>query len=86
MKDLRLGFRTKMPDLSGAPRQEFDWSESMYSKTEEPTPKAAPKPLGNPVVTVSYVDANLMHDVLTGKSVTGILHFINKTPFDWYSK
>jgi hypothetical protein len=27
-----------------------------------------------------------MHDVLTGKSVTGILHFINKTPFDHYSK
>jgi hypothetical protein len=27
-----------------------------------------------------------MHDVTTGKSVTGILHLINKTPLDWYSK
>ena len=27
-----------------------------------------------------------MHDVTTGKSVTGILHLINKTPIDWYSK
>ena len=27
-----------------------------------------------------------MHDIATGKSVTGILHVINKTPFDWYSK
>jgi len=23
---------------------------------------------------------------LTGRSVTGILHFLNKTPIDWYSK
>ena len=82
MRNLRLAFRTDMPDLSGAPRREFDWSESVYGKTDEPIPKDAPKPLGKPVVTISYVDANLMHDVLTGKSVTGILHFINKTPFD----
>jgi hypothetical protein len=27
-----------------------------------------------------------MHDVTTGKSVTGILHLIYKTPLDWYSK
>ena len=27
-----------------------------------------------------------MHDICTGRSVTGILHLINKTPVDWYSK
>ena len=27
-----------------------------------------------------------MHDVLSGKAVTGILHFLDKTPVDWYSK
>jgi hypothetical protein len=27
-----------------------------------------------------------MHDVMTGKSVTGILHLSNKTPLDWYNK
>jgi hypothetical protein len=27
-----------------------------------------------------------MDNVTTGKSVTGILHLINKTPLDWYSK
>jgi hypothetical protein len=46
----------------------------------------APKPLGKYVTLSHYVDANLMHDVMTGKSVTGILHLINKTPLDWYSK
>jgi hypothetical protein len=27
-----------------------------------------------------------MYDIITGRSVTGILHMINKTPLDWYSK
>jgi hypothetical protein len=27
-----------------------------------------------------------MHDITLGTSVTGILHLINKTPIDWYSK
>ena len=42
--------------------------------------------MGNPVVTTTYFDANLYHDLLTGRSVTGVLHFFNKTPIDWYSK
>ena len=33
-----------------------------------------------------YVDVNLMHNVISGKSVTGILHLVNRTPLDWYSK
>ena len=46
----------------------------------------APIPLGKEVILTSYVDANLYHDVLTGRSVTGTFHLINKTLFDWYSK
>jgi hypothetical protein len=38
------------------------------------------------VILTHYVDANLYHNVLTGRSVTGVLHFINGTPIDWYSK
>ena len=38
------------------------------------------------MTTISYHDANLHHNVVTGRSVTGVLHFINKTPIDWYSK
>jgi hypothetical protein len=38
------------------------------------------------VTLTHYVDANLMHDMATGRSVTGILHHVNKTPFEWYSK
>ena len=32
------------------------------------------------------MDANLYHDQLTGRSVTGIIHLINQTPIDWFSK
>ena len=34
----------------------------------------------------TYKDANLYHDWTTGRAVTGILHFLNGTPVDWYSK
>ena len=59
---------------------------TVYEGAKEQLPHDAPPPLGKPVVTVSYKDANLMHDMLTGKSVTGILHFVNQTPFEWYAK
>ena len=34
----------------------------------------------------SYVDANLYQDMITGRSLIGIIHLINQTLFDWYSK
>ena len=34
----------------------------------------------------TFVDANLYHDLVNGRSVTGILHLFNKTVIDWYSK
>ncbi len=45
-----------------------------------------PRPLGKEVQTTTFVDANLHHDLISGQSVTGILHLLNKTPIDWYSK
>jgi hypothetical protein len=38
------------------------------------------------VTTVTYVDANLYHYMLTGRSVTGILHLCNGTLMEWYSR
>ena len=34
----------------------------------------------------TYKDANLYHDMMTGKAVTGILHLINQTPVNWFAK
>ena len=33
-----------------------------------------------------YDDANLYHDILTGRSVTRVLHFLNKNPIDCFPK
>ena len=71
-----------MSTFRSAPREE----SSVYSGEREELPKEAPEPLGKPVVTTTYVDANLYHCMLTGKSVTGVLHLFNKTPVDWYAK
>jgi hypothetical protein len=41
---------------------------------------------GREVTIIAYTDANLHHDILTGRSVTEILHLCNQTLIDWYSK
>jgi hypothetical protein len=41
---------------------------------------------GKPVVHATFVDANLYHNLVDGKSVTGIMHIFNKTLMDWFSK
>ena len=42
------------------------------SKVTKEIPRDVPKPQGKPVVLTSYVDANLYHDYVTGRSMTGI--------------
>jgi hypothetical protein len=78
--------RTEEPDYSDIPDHQYDWTYSVYGNIKEVLPKDAPKPLGKHVTLSHYIHANLIHDGTTGKSVTGILHLVNKTPLDWYSK
>ena len=42
-------------------------------------PHDAPNLLEKLVILTHYVDTNLDHDIITGRSVTCILHFINGT-------
>eukprot|EP00977_Amphora_coffeiformis_P024732 scaffold16751_cov107-Amphora_coffeaeformis.AAC.1 len=60
--------------------------ETVYGTPSEEVDSKAPTPKGRMVCTTSFVDANLMHDVITGRSCTGILEFLNQTPIDWFSK
>jgi hypothetical protein len=49
--------------------------------------KHMPEPKGQPVRLVMCCwDANLMHDLTTGRSCMGILHMINQTPSGWCAK
>ena len=86
MNTAKLRIRTEQPDYSGLPNFEFDWARTVYRAMEELLPDNAPEPLGKPVTLTHFVDANLMHDLSTGRSLTGILHLANKTPIEWFSK
>ena len=80
-----LRFCTHEPGYSDLPNKEHEWS-SVYGEIQELLPDDAPPPLGKQVTLTHYVNANLFHDALSGRSVTGILHMMNATPIDWYSK
>ena len=60
--------------------------ETVYGKVQEEIARDLPDPLGHPVVLVSYMDANVQHDMLTGRSVTGVLNFYAQNLDDWLSK
>ena len=65
---------------------EFNWAKSVYGDMSEVVPTNASEPLSKYVTLTHNIDANLYHDMLTGCSITGILHFLKKMPIDWYSK
>jgi hypothetical protein len=86
MRNGIIRIRNEEPDYSALPEKVYDWEQSVYAGAEELMPHDAPKPLGKPVVMSTFVDANLYHDLVTGRAVTGVLHFFNKTVIDWFSK
>ena len=86
LPDGAIRFRTGEPDFSSLKDQEYDWTRSVYSGACEQIPHDIPKPLGKHVQTTHYVDANLLHDLATRKAVTAVLHFLNQTPIDAYTK
>ena len=73
-------------DFSSIPTTPCDQEKSVYGNVKEITPHDTPAPLANHVTTIIYHDANLCHNVTTGRSVTGVLHMSNKTHLYWHSK
>jgi hypothetical protein len=83
-----IRFRTGIPDYSEYDDKivRHDWMYSVYGEVKEEIPHDMPVPKGKSVRTTTYVDANLYHDQVTGRAVTGVFHFLNTTPIDWTSK
>ena len=84
--DYTVRFRTDQPDYSILAEQDFDWTYSVYSDVHEILPNDMPEPLGEAVATTTTMDDNLNHCLATGKSLTGCLNFVNRTPVDQYFK
>ena len=86
MRHATIRIRTEEPDHSDVPETRYDWEHSCYRGAKEEIPEDIPIPRGKRVVFTSFVDANLYHDMISGKSVTGIIHMANQTVIDFFSK
>ena len=62
-----------------------DFGNQYESSVEEIDPKL-PEPKMKELEIVIFVDSNHGHDKVTGKSVTGIIIFVGRTPIQYYSK
>jgi len=86
MQHSSIIFMTEEPDFSDLQTLLPSWAQSVYGDVRERIPHDIPAPKGKAIWTVTYADANLAHCFATGRSVMGVLHFLNKTPWDWFSK
>ena len=73
------------PHYEGLNFIEHEWKE-YYPDAGEEIPSDTPLPVTRNVHITAYVDASHGCDLITRRSVTGILLCVNKTPVKWYCK
>jgi hypothetical protein len=76
MKEARIRVLTNEPDYSDYQDPGYDWSSSVYGDVKEIILTDIPEPKGKDVTLSHYFDVNLYHNMVTGRSVTAILHFL----------
>ena len=84
-KDATITFDVEVPEHSVFKVEQPEW-KYVYGECREQIPENAPEAKGKPITITSFVDANLMHCMATGRSASGVLHMLNKTPIEWFSK
>jgi hypothetical protein len=65
--------------------QDYDW-KGFYPNVTEEIPANIPKPRGKAMQMTVFVDTDHAGDVLTRRSRTGVLVYLNRSPILWYSK
>ena len=81
----RLVYDTNIVDVTDKEFAVATWSEQ-NSDVGETTPYDMPEPLGKQVKITAFCDASHADCLVTRRSTTGILIFVNSTPIRWYSK
>jgi hypothetical protein len=82
----RVIIDTSYPDHSVYPVEDHsNWME-FYPDAGEEIPKNLHPEKGPRVRMTVYVDAHHAHDLVTRRSITGILVILNNTPIRWISK
>ena len=76
------------PNHSNYPTPSYDNWKEFYPDAQEHIPHKSeiPTPKGLPVRLTVFKDADHTHDIVTRRSVTGILLMVNNTPVKWISK
>ena len=81
----RLVFDYRTRDWSKIAWLEHDWRD-YYPDAQEAIPSNAPQPRGKAVQINMFCDASHATDLVTRRSTTGIIIFVQGTPILWYSK
>jgi hypothetical protein len=82
----RVIIDTSYPDHSVHPVEDHsNWME-LYPDAGEVIPKDLPPEKGPRARMTVYVDADHAHDLVTRRSITGILVMLNNTPIRWILK
>ena len=63
-----------------------DWESSEYGILQEEIPVNAPKPRGLGFTMLAYVDSDHAGEVITRRSRTGYIVYLNNSPVYWMSK
>ena len=72
-------------DFSMHKIESFDWFP-LYGKVQEEMPYGMPKPKGKSVVTSGFFDSSHASCLVTRRSTSCVLLFVNNTPIRWFSK
>jgi hypothetical protein len=82
----RIAYDSKTLDVDESVfEHDVDWTE-FYGDVEEELPRNMPVPRGNMVIISAFVDANHAGNVVTRRSHTGILIYVQNSPTIWFSK
>jgi hypothetical protein len=82
---LCLCFDSRRLDIDNSSFKEVDWSD-FYPDADSLVPDNCPKSLGETVKITCYVDANHAGNMVTRRSHTGFVIFMNSAPIIWWSK
>lgn len=80
-----IKYDTEEPDFSMHKTETYDWF-TLYGNVQEEMPFGMPVPKGTPVVTSGFFDSSHSSCLMTRRSTSCYLMFVNKTPIKWYSK
>ena len=69
-----------------SPEERAKQMKEFYPDAEESIPLNAPQPLGHAIQINCFVDADHAGNLVTRRSHTGIIIFLNMAPISWYSK